>query len=136
MEKEIEELTKGCETCARFMRANPKQPLIPFDPPELPWKAVGCDVFTVNCRDYMVTMDYYSRWVEVDYLRSTTAAEVISKLKGHFARDGIPQTVRSDNGPQFKAAEFQQFLREWDFQHALEHPVPTGHKQTAKSISP
>ena len=135
MGKEIEELTKGCETCARFMRANPKQPLIPFDPPELPWEAVGCDLFTVNGRDYMVTSDYYSRWIEIDYLRSTTAAEVISKLKGHFAREGIPQTIRSDNGPQFKAAEFQQFAREWDFQHATSSPNwPQANGQVEKAV--
>ena len=44
--KEIEEVTKTCETCARYMRANPKQPLLPFDPPKLPWEAVGCDLLS------------------------------------------------------------------------------------------
>ena len=136
--KEIEEVTKTCETCARYMRANPKQPLLPFDPPKLPWEAVGCDLFTVNSRDYMVTSDYYSRWIEIDYLKTTTAAEVINKLKSHFAREGIPQIVRSDNGPQFKAAEFQQFASKWDFQHTTASPnwpQANGHAEKAVDIA-
>lgn len=136
--KEIEEMTKSCETCAHFMSSNPKQPLIPFDPPELPWEVLGCDLFTINGRDYMVTSDYYSRWIEVDHLKSTTAAEVITKLKSHFAREGIPQVIRSDNGPQFKAAEFQQFAKKWDFQHTTSSPnwpQANGHAEKAVDIA-
>ena len=33
-------------------------------------------------------------------LTSTTSAAVIKALKSVFSRHGIPETVRSDNGPQ------------------------------------
>ena len=49
----------------------------------------------------LTTVDYYSRFFEVDELTTTTSAAVIKKLSGHFARHGIPEVVVSDDGPQF-----------------------------------
>ena len=34
---------------------------------------------------------------------STTTAAIVRKLKGHFARYGIPLVLVSDNGPQFSS---------------------------------
>ena len=47
---------------------------------------------------------------------------VIAKLKTHFARYGIPDFVHSDNGPQFSSMEFQNFSRQWGFQHVTSSP--------------
>jgi transposase InsO family protein len=42
-----------------------------------------------------------------DYLTSTTTTAVIKKLKEQFSRHGIPETVFTDNGPQFVCKEFR-----------------------------
>jgi hypothetical protein len=39
------------------------------------------------------------------------------KLKQHFARWGIPETVIFDNGPQYSSEQFKNFSRLWDFKH-------------------
>ena len=53
-------------------------------------------------RNYLVTVDYYSIFLEVDYLSTTTTKQVITKLKGHFAIYGIPRLqMVTDSGPQF-----------------------------------
>ena len=41
--------------------------------------------------------------------KSKKADEVISALKETFARYGIPEKVRSDNGPPFDCSEFTHF---------------------------
>ena len=66
-----------------------------------PWQKLAIDLFTWNERSFLVTVDYYSRFFEVDELTTTTSAAVIRKLSGHFARHGIPEVVVSDDGPQF-----------------------------------
>ena len=38
-------------------------------------------------------------------------------LKSLFSRQGIPEMVRSDNGPQYDAAEFAKFAKDWEFKH-------------------
>ena len=67
-------------------------------------------------------MDYYSNFWEVDNLSSTESISVISKLKAHFARYGIPDVVMSDNGPQFSSERFAKFAETCEFQHDTSSP--------------
>lgn len=71
----------------------------------------------------MIVIDYYSRYVEVAAMTKTTKSnEIIRALKSIFARHGIPEQVRSDNGPQFDSAEFSHFAKEWGFKHVTSSP--------------
>lgn len=138
LNEDIAQVTQSCESCARFGASNPKEPLNCSKIPVLPWQCIGCDLFTLDGRDYLVTCDYYSRWIEVDHLTSTTSAAVITKLKHHFSREGIPLEVRSDNGPQFSSEEFQRFAAAWDFHHTTSspnHPQSNGLAEKAVGIA-
>ena len=42
-------------------------------------------------------------------MSSTTATATIQVLRTTFARYGIPESIVSDNGPQFSSSEFAQF---------------------------
>ena len=55
------------------------------------------------------------------------------KSKRCFARLGIPETVHSDNGPQFSARDFAIFSNEWDFQHTTRSPYHTQSNGKAES---
>ena len=89
----------------------------------------------------LITVDYFSNFWEIDRLRDTKSSTCVCELKSHFARNGIPDVVISDNGPQFTSSEFAQFGREWGFEYKTSSP---GHQQangqaesavkTAKSI--
>lgn len=70
--------------------------------PDRPWQIMATDMFTWNNENYIVTVNYYSRYFELDRLHSTTASAVIHKVKAAFIRHGIPETVISDNHPQYK----------------------------------
>ena len=41
------------------------------DIPDRPWAKVGTDLFAKDGRDYLITVDYYSNFWEVDLLPST-----------------------------------------------------------------
>ena len=47
-----------------------------------------------------------------------TGSEIIRALKAIFARNGIPELARSDNGPPYDSQEYSHFAREWGFQIA------------------
>ena len=79
-------------------------------------------MFVFENRTYLITVDY-SNFFKVDYLTSTTATAVIKKLKEQFSHHGIPETVFTDNGPQFVCREFREFEREWEFQHSTSSPL-------------
>ena len=78
---------------------------------------IGTDLFTISGRDYLVTVDYFSNFYEIDFLADTLSETAISKPKNHFVRHGIPDTVISDNGPQFSSEAFRNFAEKWEFDH-------------------
>ena len=47
---------------------------------------------------------------------------MIAKVKAHFARYGVPDTVVSDNGPPFKSDAFAHFAQKWGFEHTPSSP--------------
>ena len=77
------------------------------DLPDRPWEKVGVDLKQLQGRDYLVTVDCFSKFWEVDLLQSTKSDSVIRKLKAHLARYGAPSILISGNGPQFVSDEFQ-----------------------------
>lgn len=122
MNDEIRQFISKCETCQSFQPAQQTEPLMPIEIPSRPWKRVGTDLFKFEQRNYLVTVDYYSGFIEVDKLESTDTKAVIHKLKAHFARHGIPEEVISDNGPQYSAQEFANFAATWGFNHCTSSP--------------
>ncbi|UYV68063.1 K02A2.6-like [Cordylochernes scorpioides] len=69
--------------------------------------------------------DLGKKYPEISLLQNLTAQEVINRLKSIFARNGTPETVRSDNGPQFQkvlGSKFSRFSKEWSFKHITSSP--------------
>ncbi|XP_037505911.1 uncharacterized protein K02A2.6-like [Rhipicephalus sanguineus] len=118
---DIASLVANCEQCAST-RVNLAEPLVSTALPGRPWEFLGMDLFHLNGRTFLLVVDYYSWFPEVVTLRSTTARAVIDALKSIFARHGIPQDVRSDNGPPFSSQEFAAFAVSYGFNHATSSP--------------
>ena len=70
----------------------------------------------------MLIVDYFSRYPEVIKLKSTSSKAVIEAVKAVFSRHGIPETVKSDNGPQFSSDEFARFAADYGFRHTTSSP--------------
>jgi len=122
MSKQIEQMVNNCSTCQELRSSNPKEPMLPHEIPQYPWQIVATDLFLWNDVNYVVVVDYYSRYWEIASLRSTTSRAVIEKLKQIFSRHGIPETVKSDNGPQYSSVEFATFASSWKFTHVTSSP--------------
>lgn len=119
----ITEMVNSCDVYTTHQRRQSKEPLHPHSAPERPWQKIGIDLFTFDQQEYLLLADYYSKFIEVEWLKSDTrSATVITHLKTQFARHGIPETVISDNGPQFKSREFQAFAKDWEFSHKTTSP--------------
>ncbi|KAK0156229.1 hypothetical protein N1851_000482 [Merluccius polli] len=138
---EISNLVSSCQVCHEQKRTQQKEPLISTPLPDRPWKRIAMDLCEYNHQDYLVISDYYSRFIEILHMSSTTSTYVIQRSKAIFARFGIPDEVVTDNGPQFSSAEFHEFAKQLDFRQCTSsphHPQGNGHAeravQTAKKI--
>lgn len=129
MSSDITNLVLNCSVCLERRNNNAKESLEPHKVPEYPWQIVATDLFMWNNANYVLVVDYYSLFFEVHKLGNTTSDSVINKLKDTFCRHGIPETVVSDNGPQYSSKEFANFSNKWDFKHNTSSPTthnPTG----------
>ncbi|KAK3746314.1 hypothetical protein QZH41_006886 [Actinostola sp. cb2023] len=116
MNQEISNYIEQCDICNMFGSQQPKEPLIVHDVPQRPWQKIGCDIFTVEQKDYLIcTVDYYSGYFEVDKLERKTAKSIVKRLKRHFSNHGIPNELFSDNGPPFDSHEFREFANDYEF---------------------
>lgn len=122
MSSEIRQYIESCDICASHGTKQAPEPLNMHEVPNRPWEKVGTDIFTIKGRNYLVTVDYFSQFFEVDFLPETTSEVVVTKLKYHFARHGIPDVVVSDNGPQYSSQHFKAFSRKWVFSHETSSP--------------
>ena len=69
---EIESMIQQCHTCAQRLTPR-KEPMIASELPQYPWQKVGVDLFHLNGAEYLVLVDYFSRYPEVQKLTSTTS---------------------------------------------------------------
>lgn len=121
LNSQVKAAVENCPACAST-RVQRCEPMIPTETPSAPWERVAIDLFHFANQDFLVVVDYRSRYPEVITLRSTSADAVISAIKSTFARHGIPVTVVSDNGPQFSCKAFEDFGKTYGFTHVTSSP--------------
>ena len=122
LNSQITDMCKNCATCAQHAHQHPREPLQPYPVPTLPWQLVSQDLFEINGLAYLVTVDHYSDYYELDRLPNIQSSAVIQATKQHFGRHGVPHTLVTDNGAQFTSDTFKVFAKKYGFQHITSSP--------------
>ncbi|XP_064641347.1 uncharacterized protein K02A2.6-like [Lineus longissimus] len=95
---------------------------MPYPVPTRPWEIIGTDLFEWHETQYLISVDSYSGWFEINSMQDTCTKNLIQKLKVHFSRFGIPDLVISDEGPQYQSHEFAKFAETWGFKRTTSSP--------------
>ena len=85
--QQIENMVKKCSTCQQNQRKQQREPMKASDIPQ-------------SLSDGWIRY-YYSRYWVIEKLYKTNSATVIKNLKHIFSRMGIPEVMKSDNGPHY-----------------------------------
>ena len=109
----VKENIDRCIPCQATGQPNPPEPLQMSDMPQGPWQKVHADFYgPLPSGEYLlVVIDRYSRYPEVEIVRSTKASSVIPKFDKIFATHGIPVSMTTDNGPPFNSNEYSRYLK-------------------------
>ncbi|XP_025421164.1 uncharacterized protein K02A2.6-like [Sipha flava] len=135
LDKDIEEYIGNCAVCNKFRSENTKDPMICQEDPNLPFEKVACDILDYGKDTYLVLVDYYSGWLELNYLSSKTSSQIIKILKVIFSIHGIPKQLVADNMP-FNSNEFQNFATDWEFVLTTSSPrYPKANGLAEKGVS-
>ena len=113
MNKDIEQIIGSCFTCQAVLPTKTKpEPLQPSPLPTAPWSEISIDFHgpVPSGEKLFVVVDEYSRYPMVYIMKSTTAENTIKRLESAFAIFGIPDSVKSDNGPPFDSRSFGNYL--------------------------
>ena len=108
IDEDIEYLVRHCESCQQTRNIPAIAPLMPWLWPNSPWCRVHIDFAEKDGRDFLIVVDAHSKWPEIMLMNSTTATATITVLRDLFSKYVIPVQIVSDNGPQFRSAEFEQ----------------------------
>ena len=122
MSSMIRDAILQCPICLAHRPAQGPEPLLPHDVPSRPWEKVAVDLFELQGSTYLLLVDYFTNFAEIEPLTRFTAPHVIAVLTAQFARYGLPETLFSDNGPPFSSDEFRSFVLELDIRHVTSSP--------------
>jgi len=121
IDKMVENTIQNCLPCQAATSGNdpPPEPLKMTPLPSAPWKQVAMDFLgPFPTGEYLlVVIDEFSRFPEVELLTTVSAKAVLPKLDAIFARQGIPEVLKSDNGAPFNGAEFASYVKHSGFIH-------------------
>ena len=121
----VERHCRKCLGCQAVTPVDTTPPVKTTPMPTKPWRDLAVDLMgpLPTGESLLVTVDYYSRWIEVDVVRNTASSVIIKCLEKHFTRHGIPETLRTDNGPNVVSHEVEEFLDELGIKHKRTIPL-------------
>ncbi|VFQ67149.1 unnamed protein product [Cuscuta campestris] len=83
---------------------------------------------TGNNTYLVVAIDYFTKWVEAAPVPTITEEQMRKFVsKQILCRFGVPQQIITDNGTQFEARGFNEFLQSWGIKHSY---AAVGYPQT------
>ena len=120
MDALTERLVRNCIPCQAVTPSSHREPLRMTPLPPEPWQLVAADIFgpLPGGEKVLVLKCLRSKWPEVKvFLRnqSTNSEGVIAAMEKMFTVHGIPDAIRTDNGPPFNSKDFKDFARRSGF---------------------
>ena len=72
-------MSRTCHTCLVVRLPSRPEPMARTSMPESPWEVIACDLLgPIDNNIYiLVVIDYYSKWIELDILKSINASKII-----------------------------------------------------------
>lgn len=105
---------ESCEKCQFYRPSLTPEPLIQDSIPSRPFEVVTSDLFQYGSHHFMVYADRLTGFPLLSrFSSSPSSSDLIKELRIFFSIMGVPNTFRSDNGPQYRSRLFMDFLQEW-----------------------
>ena len=91
---EVKEYVSKCSICQSYQPEQCREELQPHEMPSRSWSKVGADIFELGPQHFLIMVDYWSSYFEVQELKRIKSESLIYTLKVQFARHGIPEVHR------------------------------------------
>ena len=124
IDNDIDNVIASCRKCQEHLPSNYKEPITLKSRPDRPFQELAADFCSYAGHDFLIIVDCYTDWPDIIHQgHDATAPRLLAAMKQAFSRSGVPDVVWSDQGPQFTSKLFQDFSKEWGFQHVMSTPT-------------
>ena len=138
LDGQIEQMVAQCSLCQEMRSDPPTAQVHPWCFPSRPWSRIHLDYAgPIDGHMYLVLVDAFSKYPEITKMSSTTSAATVNALRDIFSRQGLPELIVSDNGPQFVSKEFESFCQQNGIMHrtsAVYKPSSNGQAERVVQI--
>ena len=119
---DLKEMVEKCDICQSQQNSTASVQKYVSEVPPHPWHTLGSDLFYFQRIDFLVVVDYFSKYLIVRKIPNSTSSAVIKELGMIFSEFGNPLVFRSDNGPCYSSQEFKFFMQNWLVEHRTSSP--------------
>ena len=112
MMKDVAAFVRSCVNCQRFAPNTTAAAMgewIVVEPFEvLAWDFIGPMTTSADCKYLLVVVDYATRWVEAEPVKSADHLYLLAMMEFLVTRYGVPRICISDRARSFKSGGLQQ----------------------------
>ena len=135
IDQDTEKVVKNCSVC-QLSRSKPAQNnTVEWPKPKRPWSRIHIDHFSLFNKSCLIAVDAFSKYIECEVVKSTSGEDTIDALRAIFSRNGLCDTLISDNASNFTAEIFQNYLQSNGIKHMTPPPYfPKGNGQAEVGV--
>ena len=129
LSKSCRDFLRACNRCQAADKNVPKpNRMVKREVTTQPFTDIAIDLvgpFPTATRGYkhmLTCIDTASQWPEAIPIKTTTTKTIIKCLTELFCRNGFPERVTLDNGPQFMSRRFKSWLKRKGIAHSKSTP--------------
>lgn len=124
MWKQAKDIVQHCPQCQVLKLAHQGNGVNPRGlAPNMIWQMDITHIPAFGTLSYVhVTIDTYSHFIRATCQTSKTTTHIKRHLLSCFTVMGIPQKLKTDNGPGYCSRSFQTFLKQWSIEHSTVIP--------------
>ena len=125
IEKKVNEKISSCNACDANTDTTKLNPILSSHMPNEKWDLIAIDFSsrTPTGEYILVLVCEHSRYPILKLAKDLTSRETIRILTEVFKEFGTPKSIKSDNGPVFKSAEFSDYCTNMKITHLKVTPL-------------
>jgi hypothetical protein len=121
MTNAVELMVSRCVECTACLPAQALEPQIATEATR-PFEKFSIDLGKQKGKNYLIGIDRYSGWPMVAQLPKEDTKTITDKLDDWFIEHGIPVSIRTDGGPQFRGP-----FTTWCAKHHIRHELSSAY---------
>jgi len=135
IDADVVRTVQNCKVCLAVRNKPSQKCYTEWPKADRSWGRLHVDHFFFENKVFFVVIDSLTKYIECEVVSSTSSNDTIEALTVIFSRNGLPDTVVSDNATSFTSCEFREFLTRNCIHHITPPPYsPASNGQAERAV--